>query len=188
MKYKLIAVALALVLVAVGGFVYRKNLTKQEPKQSSQELRMQRDISEIRKFADSPNLAVQYESEGKSSNGKNVPVSIYISGADRYEVDANGRIIEFGSRNLPIGSENEKKYDNTPRYNSQELETIAKQFIAKNASNINLDKLTLTQTNKGTNNFFRWEDRSQKTTEGYPFVQIGFSQGGTLLNYTNSLR
>jgi len=190
MKNKILIVALLLVVV-VGALVYNKNQTKQESKQSAQELKIQRDISEIRKFSDSSDLAVQYESESKSSNGKNVSVGIYIAGADRYEVDVNGKIIEFGSRNIPVGSENEKKYDYTSRYNQQELETMAHQFIVKNLSDVDLEKLTLTQGSKSVNNttnyFFRWENKSQKTTEGYPYIQVGFTQGGTLISYTNTL-
>lgn len=188
MKYRILIIALVLVVITAGVFVYIKSQTKQEPKQNVQELRTQRDISEIRKFADSPDLAVRYDSESKSSNGKIIPVSVYIAGADQYEMDTNGKIIGFRSRELPIGSESEKIVDNTPLYNQQELETMAKQFIAKNASDVNLDALTLNQSTKGTNYFFRWEDKSQKTAEGYPFIQIGFSQGGTLLNYTNAIR
>jgi hypothetical protein len=111
-----------------------------------------------------------------------------VAGSDRYEVGiVNGKIIEFGSRNLPVGSENEKKYDNTPRYNPKELEMMARQFITKSVAGVNLEALTLNQSNKGSNYFFRWEDRSQKTSEGYPFIQVGFSQGGTLLGYINTL-
>ncbi|KKQ46132.1 MAG: hypothetical protein US63_C0006G0009 [Candidatus Moranbacteria bacterium GW2011_GWC2_37_8] len=188
MKNKILIIALVLVVVAVGVLAYNKSQTKQEPKQTAQELRVQRDISEIRKFADTPDLSVQYENESKSSNGMVVPVGVYMAGADRYEVDANGKIIEFGSRNLPIGNESEKIVDNTSRYTQQELEAMAKQFITKNTPDVYLDALSLSKNIKGTNYFFRWEDKSQKTIEGYPFIQVGFSQGGTLLNYTNTLR
>jgi hypothetical protein len=187
MKNKILIVTLILVFVVIGIFAYKIESLKQEPKQTAQESRIQRDISEIRKFANSLDLAVQYDSDSKSSNGNNVPVGIYLAGADQYEVDASGKVVEVGSRNLPIGSENEKKYDNTPRYNAQELEAMARQLIAKNASDVNLEKLTLTKGNKDTNYFFRWEDKSQKTSEGYPYIQVGFSQGGTLLGYINTL-
>jgi hypothetical protein len=186
MKYKILIIALVLAVIAVGALAYKRSKTKREPKQSAQELRIQRDILEIRKFTDSSDLPVQFESESKSSNGLNVPVSVYTASADRYEVDANGKIVEFSSRDLPVGSENKKVIDNTPRYNQQELEAMARQFIAKN-TNVNLDSLIPNHGNKGTNYFFRWEDKSQKTAEGYPFIQVGFSQGGTLLNYTNAL-
>ena len=187
MKNKILIISLLLIVAFAGMLTYKKSSMKQESKQTTQELKIQRDISEIRKFADSSDLTVQYESESRSSNGENVLVSVYIAGADRYEVNSTGKIIEFGSRNLPIGSENEKKYDNTPRYNFQELEIMAKQFIVKNASDANLDSLTSNHNNKGTNYFFRWEDRSQKTTEGYPFIQVGFTQGGTMTSYINTL-
>lgn len=186
MKKMILVVVMFLIIVAVGMFVFEKNKTKQ-PQQTAQDLRIQRDISEIRKFADSSDLAVQYDSDSKSSNGKTVPVSVYTAGADRYEVDASGKIIQLSYINFPVGSDSEKKYDNTSRYNSQELETMARQFIAKNASNVNLEKLTLTQGNKGMNYFFRWEDKSQKTLEEYPFIQVGFSQGGTFIGYINTL-
>ena len=188
MKNKILVFILLVGIVIIGMWAYKDKQTKQIPKQSAQELRAQRDISVIRNFANSPDLAVQYESESKSSNGKVIPVIIYTAGADMYEVDFNGKIVEFGSRNLPIGSESEKIVNNTPRYKQQELEAMAKQFIAKNASDMDLEKLTLNQSNKGTNYFFRWEDRTKKTTEGYPFIQIGFSQGGTIMGYINAMR
>lgn len=186
MKNKIWIMVLILHIVIVGMWIYWKKQTEQKPMQSAQELRIQRDISEIRKFADSADLAVQFESESKSSNGLNVPVNIYYAGSDQYEIDTMGKIVEFRSRNLPIGSENEKTIDNTPRYSQQDLENMARQFIT-NSTDLNVDSLTPNHGVKGTNHFFKWEDRTRKTSEGYPFVQIGFSQGGTLLNYVNTL-
>lgn len=75
MKYKILVITLVLVVASVGALAYKKSQTKREPKQTAQEIRIQRDILEIRKFADSLELAVQYESESKSSNGKTIPVS-----------------------------------------------------------------------------------------------------------------
>jgi len=186
MKNKIWIMVAILLIVIVGMWIYWKKQTEQKPMQSAQELRIQRDILEIRKFADSADLAVQFESDSKSSNGEIVPVNVYIAGANQYEIDTIGKIVEFRSRDLPVGSENEKVVDNTPRYFQQDLEKMARQLIAKNVA-VNLDNLTPNHGIKGTNYFFKWEDRTRKTSEGYPFIQVGFSQGGSLLNYINAL-
>ena len=64
---------------------------------------------------------------------------------------------------------------------------MSRQFIVKNIPSVNFANLSSNHGQKGSNYFFRWEDRSKKTTEGYPFVQVGFSQGGTLINYVDAL-
>lgn len=179
-------------LVAVGGVVAFVSLNKKEEKQLvNKESVRDRDIAVIRNLSGNQDSKIEFIETSKSSNGLNVPVNIYYSGADQYEIDAMGKIVEFRSRDLPVGSEKEKVIDNTPSYSQQDLENMARQFIIKNAPEVNLEKLILDQNikenGKTKNYFFRWEDRGRKTTEGYPFVQLGFSQGGTLLNYINTL-
>jgi hypothetical protein len=177
-------------LVAVGGvvvFVFlNKNNKKDEKPLINQESSMDRDVTAIRNLSGNQDAKIEFIETGKSSNGLNVPVSLYYSGSDQYEVDTTGKIVEFRSRDLPVGSENEKVVDNTPRYSQQDLENMARQLIAKNVT-VNLDNLIPNHGIKGANYFFKWEDRTRKTSEGYPFIQVGFSQGGTLLNYINAL-
>jgi len=68
------------------------------------------------------------------------------------------------------------------------LEVKAREFIAKNALNADLSKLTASTGEKsGTNFFFRFTDESRKIDGTKPFVQVGFTVGGDLLSYTNTL-
>lgn len=145
-------------------------------------------VTEIKKFADKQDMAVNYKSTSKSSYNAAVSAEVYTTDFDQYEVDArNNNIIQFGPRPLNI-EEKSKEFDTTPRYSKVELETMARQFIAKNASAIKLDSLTPRFGDKeGVNYFFRWEDTSREIEDMHPFIQVGFSRGGSLLSYTNSL-
>ena len=185
---KTLVIAILILIFGGASFWLFKKPNNQPPQQDSQEQIRQRDISKIKDFSGNQDMAVEYVSTGKSAYNQNVQENLYYAGSDQYEVDVrNGKIIQFGTRSLPVGSQNEKTYDNIPRYNTQELEAMAKEFIAKNVSEINLEKLTPNHNNKGTNYFYRWGDKSIKTSEGYPFIQVGYSQDGTLITYTNSI-
>jgi hypothetical protein len=145
-------------------------------------------IASIRAFARQPDLPIEYKSTAKSSYNNNVLIEYYVVGTDYYEVDTRtNQIIQFGPASLPQG-ETPKSYDSTPRYTSQELEVMARTFIADRIG-VDVTKLTSNHGNKGgANYFFRWEDRTRKMNDGtYPFIQIGFTRGGDLLSYTNSL-
>ena len=148
----------------------------------------QKAIDEIKKFSGKSDLAVNYKNTSKSSYNALVPAEVYATDFDQYEVDArNNNIIQFGPRPLNV-DEKSKEFDTTPRYSKTELETMARQFIAKNASAIKLDSLTPRFGDKeGVNYFFRWEDTSREIEDMHPFIQVGFSRGGSLLSYTNSL-
>ncbi len=100
-----------------------------------------------------------------------------------YSVDiATNQIIE-------IVRVDEWNIDVDPTFSPEELETKAREFISLVAKGTSLDALTSTFGNKGGEMFFfRWEDRSRSLSGGMtPFIQIGFSQGGDLLNYINTL-
>lgn len=188
-KMKPLLTVIAIIAIAGFGFLYLKKDKTNSP--TSQDASRQRDVTAIKNFSGNQNAAVEFVEASKSSNGEVVPVNVYYSGADQYEVDANGKIVEFRSRDLPIGNENEKVLDYTARYNQQEMEVIARQLIAKDAPEADLEKLTLTQNSKESgktkNYFFRWEDRTKQTSEGYPYIQVSYSQGGTLIGYINVL-
>lgn len=188
-QYKLLILAILLLIIGGVSVWTLARPAKKPQQQDSQEQIRQRDISQIKSFSGNQDIIVEYVSTNKSAYNENVQENLYYVGPDQYEIDVrSGKIIQFGTRSLPVGSEYQKVYDNNPRYNIQELEAIARQFIAKNAPEADLEKLTLNKSNKETNYFFRWEDKTNKTIEGYPFIQVGFSQGGTLLSYTNALR
>ena len=148
----------------------------------------QQAVSEIKKFAGKQDLEVKYKNTSKSSYNGNVPSEIYTTDFDQYEIDArNNKIIQFGPRPLNVG-EKPKDLDTTARYSKDELETMAKEFIAKNAPEVKLDELTARIGDKeGVNFFFRWEDTTREIEDMHPFIQVGFSRGGDLLSYTNSL-
>jgi hypothetical protein len=145
-------------------------------------------VKAVKSFAEKSDIAVNYTHTSKSSYNANVPVEMYVVDKDQYEVDArNNTIIQFGPRPLPVG-EQPKATDETPRYSYGELEAMARQFIAKKAPDIRLDQLTPRYGNKeNVNYFFRWEDTSREVEDMHPFIQVGFSRGGSLLSYANSL-
>ena len=65
---------------------------------------------------------------------------------------------------------------------------MARAFVAKNAPEVKLDNLTANFGDKeGVNYFFRWEDITRENEDMHPFIQVGFSRGGDLLSYTDSL-
>ena len=148
----------------------------------------QKAVIEIKKFADKQDLAVDYKYTGKSVYNTGVMEEVYTTDYDQYEVDArNNRIIQFGPRPLEIGQE-PKKFDTTNRYSKSELETMAREFIAKNVPEVKLDDLAAKVGDKeGVNFFFRWEDTSREIEDMHPFIQVGLSRGGDLLSYTDTL-
>jgi len=111
--------------------------------------------------------------------------------------------------------------DMTPRYNQDELEAMAREFVEAQGLDIDLGKLELEKGNKVGTFFFRWKaDESEAVVEsvpeGYkvcdgdlanpefeengvpcimkyerkvldaPFIQVGLTQGGQLIGYTNA--
>jgi flagellar basal body-associated protein FliL len=148
----------------------------------------QKAVTEIKKFADKQDLAVNYKNTAKSVYNPGVLEEVYTTDYDQYEIDVrNNKIIQFGPRPLNIG-EKAKDFDTTARYSKEELETMARQFIAKNMPEVKLNDLTSKFGDKeGVNYFFRWEDTSREIEDMHPFIQVGFSRGGDLLSYTNSL-
>ena len=110
-------------------------------------------------------------------------VEVYKSDKFQYSVDVGtGQIIEI----VPLHQM--RQYALEPAYSQAELEEKAREFIAK-VARVNLDALTPAFGDKdGETFFFRWEASGQKLSSGMtPFIQIGFSRGGELLNYVNTL-
>lgn len=140
----------------------------------------------IRTFMNDSQLKIVYQYTSKSSYNWNIPVEVYRVGDDQYEIDArNNEIIQFGPG--PFQESKPMVIDTTPRYDSKALERMAREFIA-NKAHVNLSDFTPNHGNKeGINYFFRWEDRTRKVGDMYPFIQVGFSVGGSFLSYTNIL-
>lgn len=70
-----------------------------------------------------------------------------------------------------------------------ELEQKAKDIIYKVTNGLNVSLLTPSFGDKqGITFFFRWEDRSKTLNDGMvPFIQVGLSSEGKLLNFVNTL-
>jgi hypothetical protein len=145
-------------------------------------------IEEIKKFSKDQKVEVVYKQTSKASLNSEVPIEVYVTPLDQYEIDiSNNKVIQYGSRPLAIG-EKAKEFDYDDRFSPKELEQLARQFIRDNAPEVNLDKLIANHGNKDSlNYFFRWEDLTREVEGMHPFVQVGFSRGGSLLSYTNSI-
>lgn len=71
-----------------------------------------------------------------------------------------------------------------------DLERTARDLIAAISPGVKLDSLTPSYGSKVENVFFRWEDRVKPFLDdgrSYPFVQVGLTAEGGLLNYVNTL-
>ncbi|MDQ5826167.1 MAG: hypothetical protein M3441_18395 [Chloroflexota bacterium] len=166
-------------------------------------------VANIRAFAKNPSLPVVYHSTAKA-HGKSglTSVEIYYAGQDQYVVSRqSNKVLQAGER--PRGqNEPGKQYDMTPRYSQVQLEAMARTFIAEHAPDVELTTLAPNHGSKGavgptvkngaysagvtsdTNYFFRWEDLSGTVpTDGrdVPFIQVGFTVGGTFLSYHNGI-
>jgi hypothetical protein len=71
-----------------------------------------------------------------------------------------------------------------------QLEQKARDFIGMAAPGLDLSSLTFAPGQKGSNSFFRWEERTKPfLTDGFsrPFIQVALNNQGQLLNYYNTL-
>jgi hypothetical protein len=71
-----------------------------------------------------------------------------------------------------------------------QLEQKARDFIAMASPGLDLSRLTFAPGQKGSNSFFRWEDRAKPfLADGFsrPFIQVALNSQGQLLNYYNTL-
>lgn len=145
-------------------------------------------VAKIRAFGGNDGLNPEYVSTSRSSYNNQVNAEFYMVGKDYFEVDMRtNEIVQFGPAPLAIG-EAAKVYNTEAKFAPEQLEVKAREFIAKNAPNADLSKLTASTGEKsGTNFFFRFTDESRKVDGTKPFVQVGFTVGGDLLSYTNTL-
>lgn len=97
--------------------------------------------------------------------------------------DQTNQIIAIDPVEMPSGSE---------PISTEELEKIARDLVARASPEINLDVLTPDHGEKRAGNtanlFFRWIDTSKMLSNGnHPFIQIGLTGKGELLNYVNTI-
>ena len=143
-------------------------------------------VEKVKAFA-GEKAEVNYLTAAPSTYREAVVAEFYQVGREVYEVDARtNTIIQVGVGATKQG-EKPVEYDLTPRYSPEELEVIAKDFIAKQG--VSIEGLTPDHGSKAdTAYFFRFEDNSKKTDDGRDaFVQVGFTVGGSRLSYTNTL-
>src|SRR3989338_6733414 len=129
----------------------------------------------------------EYVSTAKSSYSNSVIAEYYMVGQDYVEVDTKtNKIVQF--RPAPVAKgQPAKEYNTEARFSPEQLEAKAREFITKNAG-ADLSKLTASTGEKGgTNYFFRFTDESKEVEGVKAFVQVGFTVGGDLLSYTNTL-
>lgn len=142
----------------------------------------------IKGFVGDQAASVAYAATGKSSYNSKLNTEFYRVGQDYVEVDMrNNEIVQFGP--APVKpSEETKKFDTAAKFGIADLQAKASEFVARNAK-VDLSALKASTGNKmDTNYFFRWEDPNKMLEDGRPaFVQVGFTIGGELLSYTNSL-
>ena len=130
----------------------------------------------------------EYVSTAKSSYSNSVIAEYYMVGQDYVEVDTKtNKIVQFGPAPVAKGQP-AKEYNTEARFSPEQLEAKAREFIAKNAPDANLGSLKESTGEKGgTNFFFRFTDESKEVEGVKAFVQVGFTVGGDLLSYTNTL-
>jgi hypothetical protein len=132
---------------------------------------------------------IRYTFTGKSSYDSNIITEFYQVGQDYVEIDIrNNKIVQFGPAPTRPGEE-PKKFDTSAKFSVAELQAMANEFVNQNTKLSDLSTLKASVGNKGEiNYFFRWDDANKILEDGRPaFVQVGFTIGGELLSYTNSL-
>ncbi len=145
-------------------------------------------VAKIRAFSGNQGLNPQYVSTAKSSYSNAVIAEFYMVGQDYIEVDTRtNQIVQFGPAPVAKGQP-AKEYNTEAKFTPEQLEAKAREFIAKNAPDANLSNLKASTGEKGgTNYFFRFTDESKDVEGVKAFVQVGFTVGGDLLSYTNTL-
>lgn len=133
------------------------------------------------KVSDQPRQEVQYGRKiGGIQNFKKDGVEVYYSQDYAYQVDvATGKVLDAYIRPKAVG-EPKEFMDMTPRYDSAQLEQMAKDVIAQQDLDIDLDRLELERGQKVGTFFYTWHGEDGET------LQVAFTQGGQLIGYTNS--
>jgi WD40-like Beta Propeller Repeat len=153
------------------------------------EAQRQAAIANIRSCLGKPDLMVEYKSTARSTYRYDLTSEFYLNGGDSIEVDTRtNQVVQIGPAAQPPGV-TPKPLDFTPRYTPEQLQAMARAFIAR-CANVDLSKLAYNQGEKGggPNYFFRWQNETPpKPAEGYPFIQVGYSRGGDFLSFGNTL-
>ena len=129
-------------------------------------------------------VAYQYH-DRMPAYDQNANVELYKSNKNIYTMDiATNELIEID----PINS-SESGTQNSDKIQSQDaLRKLAENLIKSVSKTLDVSKLVFSLGQKGANYFFRWEDTSKKLSSGMqPFVQVGYTQNGDLLNYVNTI-
>jgi hypothetical protein len=111
------------------------------------------------------------------------PYTLYETATMYYTLDS--------TQHLVVGMSPIAKPQHTTGLSVPELEKLARDMIALVSPEIDLDTLTYSLGNKDELTFFfRWEDLTKPLLDderSYPFVQVGLTGKGELLNYVNTL-
>jgi len=153
------------------------------------EAQRQAAIANIRTCLGKPDLVVEYKSTARSTYRYELTSEFYLNSLELIEVDTRtNQVVQIGPVPMPLIA-TPKPLDFTPRYTPEQLQAMARAFIAR-CANIDLGKLTYNQGEKGggPSYFFRWQNETPpKPAEGYPFIQVGYTRGGDFLSFGNTL-
>ena len=124
-----------------------------------------------------------YISRDHSPYDPSVELEEYNAGKYIFDVDiASGQIVKAWLKD-------QTDYRVVATYTEGELATMARNYAARIAPELTLDRLALSVLNKDKEvYFFRWENSASQMADGlHPFVQVAFSRSGDFLNYENTL-
>jgi len=140
-------------------------------------------ISAIKNFSKIDLLGKRYK-DIKFLKNENNPNTNQI--ARKFDADGHIYLLNHNLEVTYFSDSTAITTENTPK--AKELEKLAKKF-AEEASQLNLDKLSASQSDKAGNKSFRWEDatKAKLSTGKSPFVEVTLRPDGLVVGYINAL-
>lgn len=110
-------------------------------------------------------------------------VEYYQSNENIYTYEINSGVIVELIPKMVVGNQ-----ITSEQLSTTELQKKALLMIDQFAGKVDFETLTYHLGRKGDNYFFRWENQTKKMSSGmFPFLQVGLTVQGSLLNYVNTL-
>ncbi len=147
-----------------------------------------RAIQALRTILGMPDLALEYSGEERMINAPNgdLRVQVYIdSEGRRYFYDPQSQqVVEVDGRQT-LSSQSALTSPLSAEELRAKAQAIAQAVLANFAERSKA--LTYEEGNKGKYSFFTWRDMAAPTTFMKPFLQIAFTQSGSVFAYYNTL-
>ncbi|MBI5295397.1 MAG: hypothetical protein HY869_07960 [Chloroflexi bacterium] len=138
---------------------------------------------EIIRRIEGADVQITFKDVSHSPYRTDKPYTLYETATMRYTLDS--------TQHLVVGISPITKAQHANGLSVPELEKLARDMIALVSPEINLDVLEYSFNQKEELSFFfRWEDLTKPLLDdgrSYPFVQVGLTGKGELLNYVNTL-